>query len=518
MPDAVPDAAPETNDPPEGGRGGSTWGAWLALAVGIAILFLDLDPERPAVTRTAAVAAVMAILWITEAVPLAVTALLPVVLFPALGVMNGNAVSSQYFNHIIFLFIGGFLVALAMQRWGLHRRIALRILLLFGNRPAGILLGFMIATAFLSMWISNTATAMMMVTIAMAIISRVEEGSEPKASRKFACALLLGVAYSASIGGIATLVGTPPNMSFIRILEIQFPEAPEISFASWFAFVLPLSGVFLLVTWGGLRLLTMPRGEGIRLDPGMISEEYRKLGKLSFAEWVVLVDFLLLVVLWLFRQEIPLGNHFTIPGWSSWFPVPAYLNDGTVAIALALPLFFIPAERGSRTRVMDWATTARFPWHIVLLFGGGFALAAGFTESGLSTWIGNSLIALKGLHPIVLVALFCLLLTFVTELTSNTATTEMILPVLAGVALSIEVNPLLLMIPVTLSCSCAFMMPVATPPNAIVFGTDRLRIRDMVRVGLVLNLIGVGLIVTVVYLLGGIVWGIEMDQMPEWAK
>lgn len=501
----------------EGPKTGRWWGVLLALAVGVPILFLELDPERPEVARAAAVAALMAVLWITEAVPLAVTALIPVVLFPALGVMDGRVVSTQYFNHIIFLFIGGFLVALAMERWGLHRRIALRILLFFGNRPSGILLGFMVATAFLSMWISNTATAMMMVTIAMALIARVEESSEPRAARKFSVALLLGVAYSASIGGISTLVGTPPNMSFSRILEIQFPEAPEITFASWFAFVSPISVVFLLVTWVLLKLLCLPR-EGICLEPGMISAQYRKLGKLSFAEWVVAVDFVLLVFLWLFRREIPLGENFTIPGWANLFPRPEFLNDGTVAIALALPLFFLPAGPGSRQRIMDWSTTSRFPWQIVLLFGGGFALAKGFTESGLSTWIGSSLMALGGLPPLLLVALFCLLLTFVTELTSNTATTEMILPILAAVALSIDLNPLLLMVPVTLSCSCAFMMPVATPPNAIVFGTNRLRIKDMVRVGILLNLIGVGLIVSAVYLLGGLVLGIDLETMPDWAK
>ena len=510
---------PEAENHLQGEKGARrAWGIVLALSIGVPILFLELEPGRPEVARAAGVAAMMAILWITEAVSLAITALIPVVLFPALGVMNGKLVSSQYFNHIIFLFIGGFMVALAMERWKLHRRIALRILLFFGNRPANILLGFMVATAFLSMWISNTATAMMMVTIAMPIITRIAEGSEAKAARKFAVALLLGVAYSASIGGISTLVGTPPNMSFIRIFEIQFPDAPEITFAKWFAFAFPITVVFLFTTWFLLRSFALPRGEGIRLDPELISGQYRELGKLSFAEWVVGIDFLLLVFLWLFRREIPLGDSFTIPGWSSLLPVPGFLNDGTVAIALALPLFFLPARDGQGSRIMDWATTARLPWHIVLLFGGGFALAAGFTESGLSQWIGNSLGALGDLHPILLVALFCLVLTFVTELTSNTATTEMILPILAGVALSIEVNPLLLMIPVTLSCSCAFMMPVATPPNAIVFGTDRIRIRDMARVGLVLNFIGLGLIVTAMWLLGEAIWGIELDVMPEWAK
>jgi len=498
------------NRPPQAGDlfryTGLAAGALAGLSV---LLFLDLEPGRPTVTATAAVAVVMAVWWITEAIPLAATALLPVVLFPYLGIMNGKAVASQYFNHVIFLFIGGFIVALAMERWNLHRRIALRILLLFGNRPRHILLGFMVATAFLSMWISNTAATMMMVTIVFALILKIEAGSDPKMARRFSVALLLGVAYSASIGGISTLVGTPPNLSFTRIYEIQFPEAPEITFTTWFSFAFPISVVFLVSAWFFLSRLYVPRKGGLAIEKDVIRKQVRELGPLSFAEWVVLVDFFLLVLLWLTRSGVTIGG-LRIPGWSSLLARPYYLNDGTVAIAMAVPLFFLPAGRRTAARIMDWETAARLPWNIVLLFGGGFALAAAFTQSGLSNWLGEQLKGLGTLNPYLLIAIVCLTISFLTELTSNTATTEMILPVMAGLAVNIDVNPLFLMVPVTLSCSCAFMMPVATPPNAIVFGTGRLRIVHMARTGLALNVLGMIIIVLAMYFMGGAVWGIVL--------
>jgi len=480
------------------------------------LLFFDLDPGHPEVARTAAVALLMAIWWITEAIPLAVTSLLPVVLFPALGIMDGKTVAPIYFNHIIFLFIGGFLVALAMQRWNLHRRIALRILLLFGIRPRNILLGFMVATAFLSMWISNTATTMMMVPIALAIIMKLEDSLGQEKVRRYSIGIFLGVAYSASIGGIATLVGTPPNLSFARILIICFPNAPEISFATWFFLAFPTSIVFLTTVWLLLSFFFSPKKGGFALDRRDFRKQYDELGPLTFEEGVVLGDFVLLALLWLFRADIKIGD-FTIPGWSGLFSNPGFLNDGTVAIGMAILLFLIPAKRQTASRIMDWKTASRLPWNIVLLFGGGFALASGFKDSGLSIWLGNQLVGVGSLHPILIVALICLVATFLTELTSNTATTEMLLPILAGLAVAIRVNPLLLMIPGTLACSCAFMLPVATPPNAIIFGTQRLRIADMAKPGLALNLIGVVAITVATYLLGKLVLGIDIAQFPDWA-
>ncbi len=482
----------------------------------IVLLFFDLDPENPLVTRTASVASLMAIWWITEAIPIPATALLPVALFPLLGIMNGRAVAGTYFNHIIFLFIGGFIMALAMQRWNLHRRIALRIMLLIGTGPRRIILGFMAATAFLSMWISNTATTMMMVPIALAIILKFREVREGHEASRFSAGLLLAIAYAASIGGIATLIGTPPNLSFTRIFNIYFPDAPDITFAGWFAFGLPISGVFLMIAWFLITIFFVPRKRSISGDVDLFREEYRRLGKMTYEERTVLVLFLLMAVLWLLRQDIDVG-WFSIPGWSTVLPTPGYIDDGVIAISVALLLFVIPSRREKGARLMNWETAAKLHWGIVLLFGGGFALASGFKESGLSEWVAQQLTGLGDISPLFMVASTCTMLTFLTELTSNTATTEMVLPLLGSLAVAIKVNPLILMIPATLSASCAFMLPVATPPNAIIFGSGEVRMADMIRIGIVMNLIGIVLITAFIYLLGIAVFNIDLAQMPDWA-
>jgi len=487
------------------------------LISGLLLLFFDLDSEHPELTRTAAVALLMAIWWITEAIPLAITSLIPIVLFPLLGIMNGKSVSTQYVNHIIFLFIGGFLVAIAMQKWDLHKRIALRILLLFGVHPKAILLGFMVATAFLSMWISNTATTMMMVPIVLAVILKLEETMGREVVARYSIGLLLGIAYSATIGGIATLVGTPPNLSFVRIFAINFPNAPEISFASWFAFALPISIIFHILTWLILSHIFCSGSKKLILEEGVIKKQYEELGPITYEEKIVLTNFLLLAFLWLFRADIRIGI-LTIPGWSRLFSEPKFINDGTVAITIAVLLFMLPSkkERGSNILTMD--AISKLPWHIILLFGGGFALAAGFKHSGLSLWLGTQLQGMGALDPLFLIGIICFLITFLTELTSNTATSEMILPVLAGLSIAIKTNPLMLMIPGTLSCSFAFMLPVATPPNAIIFGTDRIRIIDMVKIGIFLNILGVIIITLGTYIFGFMVLGIDTTVFPDWAN
>ncbi|MBD3161101.1 MAG: DASS family sodium-coupled anion symporter [Candidatus Latescibacteria bacterium] len=486
----------------------------LALAL---LLFGDLDPGDPAVTRMAAVAVLMAGWWITEAIPIPATALLPVALFPILGIMRGRDVAGVYFNHVIFLFIGGFLLALAMQKWDLHRRIALRIILLLGTGRKRLMLGFMVATWFLSMWISNTATTMMMVPMALAITIQLKRSLDGRLSGRYATGLLIGVAYAASIGGIATLIGTPPNLSFVRILKIVFPAAPEISFASWFFFAFPLSLVFLMIAWAVLVRMFAPRGAAPAERSDLIREEHRKLGPLRYEEGMILGLFSLLVLLWMFRSDIAIGT-FTIPGWTRIMPVPEAIDDGTVAIAVALLLFILPSRTEPKQRLLDWRTARELQWGIVLLFGGGFALASGFKESGLSEWLGGRLTGLGGLPPIAIILTVCGGLTFLTELTSNTATTEMILPVLGSLGVATGINPLLLMVPATLSASCAFMLPVATPPNAIVFGSGEVRIADMVRSGIVLNLIGIGLIALSVTLLGTWILGIDPNTVPDWAS
>lgn len=489
--------------------------AGLAVAL-IILLFFNLDPAHPEVTRTAAVATLMAIWWITEAIPIPATALLPVALFPLLGVMPGKAVAGTYFNHIIFLFIGGFIMALAMQRWNLHRRIALRTILIIGSSPKRILLGFMVATAFLSMWISNTATTMMMVPIAMAIILKLKESSPGPVTSRFSVGLLIGIAYSASIGGFATLIGTPPNLAFSKIFATSFPKAPDITFASWIPFGLPLSIVFLAICWLLLTYMFLPRGKTLDTDQTIFREEYRQLGRMGFEERIVLILFSLLALLWLFRTEIDVGA-FAIPGWSRLLPNASYIDDGTVAMAVSMLLFLIPSRSKKGEMIMDWRTATKLHWGIVILFGGGFALAAGFQQSGLSMWLAGHLQALGGIPKLFMVGAVSTLLTFLTELTSNTATTQIVLPLLGSLAVAIKTNPLLLMLPATLSASCAFMLPVATPPNAIVFGTGEVRMADMIKSGIIMNLIGVVLVTATVYLIGLAVFSINPGLMPTWA-
>ena len=482
------------------------------------VFFVELDKEQPAITYTLAVALLMALWWVTEIVPLAVTSLLPFVLFPLLGVMNGKDVASNYFNDIIFLFLGGFLFALAMQKWNLHRRIALKLLIIVGNSPARIMLGFMLATSFLSMWISNTATTMLMVPILMSIILKLEEVNTGNGIKSFSTGLLLAVAYSASIGGISTLVGTPPNLSFARIFAIYFPDAPEISFASWFFYAFPIVVILFTISFGYLYLVFIRnKSDGwTNIDNKDIKLEYASLGPWVIEQRIVAVFFGLLAVLWFTRADLNFG-FMTLPGWSNIFQNPKFLNDGTVAIAIAIALFLIPSKNGNSHFIMDWKTAESIPWEIILLFGGGFALASGFKESGLSQWFGDQLIWLKDVHPFIIILSVSLLITFLTELTSNVATVETFLPVLAGLAMSIEINPLLFMLPATISASLAFMLPSATAPNAIIFGTKRLKVLDMSRSGLALNFIGIMIVTLATYYLATFIFSISLTEFPSWA-
>jgi sodium-dependent dicarboxylate transporter 2/3/5 len=477
------------------------------------------DKDKPVIAYTAGVALLMAIWWMTEVIPLAVTALLPVALFPLYGIMNGKAVTATYFNHLIFLFIGGFLIALAMEKWHLHRRIALRLLLLIGLSPARILLGFMLTTAFLSMWISNTATTMMMVPILLSIVAKMEEINTSEGIKKMEKGLLLGIAYAASIGGIATLIGTPPNLSFVRIFSIFFPEAPEISFAQWMVFALPLSVLLLTITYFYLYAIFFKNSkESFSVGKNVISKEYQSLGKMSYEEKWVLTLFVSLALLWLFRKPIHFGL-FSTPGWSNLFAQPKWITDGNVAIFIGVLLFIIPSKDKQKSSfLMDWHTAERIPWGIILLFGGGFALASGFKESGLSSYIGDSLSHLQNIHPLLILLLIVVTITFLTELTSNTATTETFLPILAAMAVAMAIHPLFLMIPATIAASFAFMLPVATPPNAIVFGSKKLQISDMIRTGFWLNFIGTLLLTLVAYFYMSLVFDIDFSQLPVWVK
>jgi len=482
------------------------------------IAFIEIDPDKPAVANTLAVALWMAMWWVAEIVPLAITSLLPVALFPLLGIMNGKAVSSMYFNHIIFLFIGGFLVALAIQKWGLHKRIAIKILQIVGLSPGRILFGFMFATAFLSMWISNTATTMMMVPILLSITLKLEELNGKEKITGFAVGLLLATAYSASVGGIATLIGTPPNLSFSLIYENFFPNAPEISFVKWFTFALPVSIIMFIILYLYLYKVFIKKDVTWKnISKSTLNKDMDKLGKMSFEEKAVGLVFVFMAVLWFSRSDINIG-FVKIKGWSNLFANPKYLNDGTVAIFSAILLFIIPSKKDKGKFLMDWKAAEDIPWEIILLFGGGFALASGFRESGLSTWFGQQIMFLKGVHPLLIILVISFLVTFLTELTSNTATVQTFLPILAGLAVSIETNPLLFMLPATIAGSMAFMLPVATPPNAIIFGTRRVRIIEMIKTGLFLNIVGAIILSLIVYYYGTYIFDIDFSSFPDWAK
>ena len=489
---------------------GRSLGLWLGLGAFLLLLIFPVDPGNAPASRLAAVALLMAIWWVTDAIPLFATALMPLVLYPLLGIMSGHDTAPIYFNSTIVLFLGGFMIALTMEKWDLHRRIALNIIHAVGGGPARIVLGFMVAAAFLSMWISNTATAVMMVPIGLAICLQIESEAGREGAKHLSVGLMLGIAYGCTVGGLTTLVGTPPNLSFVRIFQILFPDAPAIAFGQWLIMAFPVGLIMLIVSWFLITHVLHRVPEGVTIDHKVVERERQGLGAISFEERAVLG---------VFRVDLELG-FLTVPGWSRLLPDAALIDDGTVAITMASILFFIPARnpKDGATRVMGPDVIPRLPWNIVLLFGGGFALAAGFQETGLAQLIGNQFEVLGSLPVFMMILLVCVSLTFLTEFTSNTATTEMILPILASVAVVTGTHPLVLMIPATLSASCAFMMPVATPPNAIVFGSDRITVGEMARAGIFLNLIGVLVIATIVFTVGLHVFDIDPAVVPEWAR
>jgi len=493
-------------------------GFFLGLLIFILILiFADLDPANPNLTKMAAVAALMAVWWITEAIPLAATSLIPILIFPLTGILDGEKTAGSYINSVIFLFLGGFLLALAMENWGLHKRIALKIITLFGGSPDSIVLGFMAATAFISMWISNTATAIMMLPIALAIINKMENEFGKEKTHNFSVTIMIAIAYACSLGGICTLIGTPPNLAFVRILKIIFPSAPQIGFGTWMLLAIPIAIIMLLFAAFLLTKVFYKYDKDLKINRNFIRDEYVQLGKISFEELTIALIFFSTAMLWIFRLDMNLG-FIVIPGWERLFAFSKYLNDGTVAIGMALLLFIIPARKNNdrRKTILDTTVFNKVPWGIILLFGGGFALAEGFTSTGLSNFIGLKLQTMTDFSPIIIVAAVALVMTFLTELTSNTATAQMILPIMASVSVLAQINPLLLMITATLSASMAFMLPVATPPNTIVFASERLRILDMARVGFVMNLFGVVVISLLVYLIGTVLFG--LNEFPVWAN
>ena len=429
----------------------------------------------------AAMGSLMAIWWATEAIPIAITALLPLVFFPLLGISSIQEAATPFANKVIYLFLGGFIVAFAMQRWNLHRRIALTILQYVGGNGRSLVGGFMLVSASLSMWVMNTSTTMMLLPIAISVITVIHgtvEHLNEKQKQDFQYALLLGIAYAATIGGMSTLVGTAPN-AMLAAFMLETYDA-DLSFSKWMLVGIPLSLVMAPLAWVALTRWTF-KVDFATNDTGRLALKKMKddLGSISTPEIRVGIIFLLLAIAWISRPIL-----ITLPGLSA-------LDDSSIAMAGAISLFMIPSGDKTDPVLLRWIHLEKLPWSILLLFGGGLSLAAAVSNSGLAAWLGSNLSLISDLPTTLLVMIIAVMIIFLTELTSNVATTATFLPVIGAIAIEMGINPIILAAPVTLAASCAFMLPVATPPNAIVFGSGLLNIPKMIRAGLVLNLIGI---------------------------
>ena len=488
-------------DPPEGPPGGQgppgdhgpgmrriQWAGFIGGAIAFLLILVLPAPEglTPTGWRAAAVAVLMAVWWMTEAIPITATALIPLVFFPALGVLEMPDAAAPYANELI-LFMGGFFIAVTMERWGLHRRIALAIVSAVGTSPRRLVLGFMVATAFISMWISNTATAAMMFPIGLAL-GEIFRPSDQEGPYEFGIALMLATAYAANIGGSATLIGTPPNAVMAGAASEML--GIEIGFGQWMMVGVPFVLVMLPLSWLLLVYFLYPPGQISGDADAVLAEQRTALGRASRGEKSVAVVFTLTALAWVFRSPKEIAA-VSIPGIQTYLP---FVSDGTIAMAGALALFLIPVDRKRGVFALDWPTARKIPWDVLVLFGGGLSLARAMDRSGLATWIGSGVSGLGSIPPIVLIALIAGLFVFLTEVTSNTATSTMAMPIMAGVAAGLGFAPTTLMAVAALSAAMAFMLPVATPPNAIVFGSGYLTIPQMVRSGIWMNVVAIVLI------------------------
>ncbi len=462
---------------------------------------------------TAATGVCMAVWWLSEALPVYATALLPLALFPITGATTIHEAAAPYGHELIYLFMGGFILALSMEKWGLHRRIAFSALSFVGTVPGLIVGAFMLITALMSMWVTNTATTIMMLPIAVSVIGLMGGGSQDDdptvhgraklaGDRNFVLCLLLGIAYAASIGGIGTIIGTAPNLFLVSFIKNQL--GVEISFVSWMAIGVPVTLSFLPLTWLALTRFVFPLSiKKIEGGEALIRDARSKLGPMHRGEWWTLAVFLLAALFWIFRPLLA-GIHFG--GWQPF----AGLTDPGIAITAALLLFVIPIDIENREFVMDWDTAVRLPWGLLVLFGGGLSLAAAIDNNGVSQFLGSLSGLAAGMPSLLIVLIIVALVIFLTELTSNTATTATLVPILAAVAPGLGLDPLVLIVPAGIAASCAFMLPVATPPNAIVFGSGLVRIPDMSRAGIWLNVLGIGLITALMYLVAMPFLGVKL--------
>jgi len=474
-------------------------GPLLFLAI---MIFVDAEGLSFEAKCILASTAWMAVWWVTECVPISVTALLPIVLFPLTGGMDLATTTAAYGHKLVFLFVGGFLIALAIEKWHLHKRLALNIIRITGSNKSRVILGFMLATAFLSMWISNTATSIMILPVGLAIISQLKD--DPKTieneNEVFGKSLMIAIAYSASIGGMATLIGTPPNMVLAGVVEESY--GIKLNMFDWMKFGVPLSSFLLFVCWLYLTKIAFKfKNEEFSAGKEEILRQIKKLGRFSNEEIKVLIVFTLTALGWIFRGSI-----------ETIFPM---IDDTIIAIFFAVTLFIIPTKNHkTNTTLLVWNDTVKLPWGILILFGGGMAIASAFGKSGLALWIADLLQNLNDVSLFLIILIIVTSINLLTEVTSNMATTAMLLPVLVTIALAIEVHPYFLLVSATLAASCAFMLPISTPPNAVVFGSGFLKIEDMFKKGVWMNLISIITITLVVYFTLPYVFEMTAELLP----
>jgi sodium-dependent dicarboxylate transporter 2/3/5 len=489
---------------------------YIAILTGIALfivlLLLPVPSGMTAAARNAAaVVLLMAIWWITEAIPIYATALLPMALFPLLKVLPAGETALSYGHDMVLMLISGFFIAKAIEAQNLHRRIALILIRALGTSRPRIMLSIMVATAFLSMWIANVTAALMMLPIGLAIIAK--EETLDSTNPGFGTAMMLGIAYSASIGGVSTLIGTPTNLIFSGMMTKIFPEAPPVSFFAWLRMGIPILIIFLPLIWYYLVYFFRIRGS-IPGNRDLIEGELRGMGKMSAGEKRVMYIFILTVIGWVFRQGFTF-DRFEIPGWARLFGVSDYVSDSTVGMFAAMLLFMVPAGAGKR--LLDWKTAGQIPWGVGVIVGGGYAMAAGFKSTGLADWLGHQLAFVSGFPTLIVLFIVVGAVLLFTELNSNTATANIFLPVLASMAVAGNINPLLLLIPATFASSIVFIMPAGTGPNTVIFASNKLTITDMARAGIWLKLISMVLLPLILYVLIIYVFGIDL-VLPAWAR
>ncbi len=469
------------------------------LIIGLVILALCIflpAPEGMSAEglKALGVALLMATWWVTESIPIYATAFVPIALFPLLGIMEAGDTAENYGHNYVLMLLGGFFLAKAIELSHLHKRIALFIISKLGTSRRKIILSFMIATALLSLWIANVAVALLMLPIALAIVDKEEEEGN---KTNFGLALMLSIAYAASVGGTGSLIGTPPNMVFAGVASKMFPNLPEIDFLEWMKIGMPLVIIILPLVW--LYMIKYFRISGeFAGSHEVVHKELIGLGKMTVAEKRVLIIFTLTALGWIFRRDIELGS-FIIPGWSTLLGISHFVHDSTVAIVAALLLFIVPSGREHVKTLIDWKNASSVPWGVVMIVGGGYAIAASFQSTGLAEFLGAELSIISNYPQVVILLIVVTLMIFITEINSNTATANIFLPVLAAMAIAGNIHPYLLMIPATFACSFSFMLPSGSGTNAVIFGSNRVSIPEMARAGLGLNFLGVILLTVLMY-------------------